>query len=90
VRLSEFWLAISDEFGEAYGRVLTRDLVLEEVGSRTAEQAIKAGESVRAIWLALCRATDVPPERWYGVGQVQKGAAAPAAPVRPGKRPGGA
>ena len=68
MRLSEFWLAISDEYGEAYGRVLTRDLVLEEVGSRTAEQAIKAGESVRTIWLALCRATDVPPERWYGVG----------------------
>ena len=38
-------------------------------GSFHAEQAIKAGEPVRAIWLALCRATDVPPERWYGVGQ---------------------
>jgi hypothetical protein len=71
VRLSEFWLAISDEFGEAYGRVLTSDLVLEEVGGLTATQAIKAGVPVRAIWIALCRATDVPPERWYGVGQRQ-------------------
>jgi hypothetical protein len=69
--LSEFWLAISDEFGEAYGRVLTSDLVLEEVGGLTATQAIKAGVPVRAIWIALCRATDVPPERWYGVGQRQ-------------------
>ncbi len=69
MRLSEFWLAVSDEFGEGYGRILTRDLVLEEVGSRTAEQAIKAGVSVRSIWLALCRAMDVPPERQYGVGQ---------------------
>ena len=90
MRLSEFWLAISDEYGDAYGRVLTRDLVLEEVGSRTAEQAIKAGEPVRTVWLALCRATDVPPERWYGVGQNIPGAAAPAAPSAPGKRPGGA
>ncbi|MCU1551578.1 MAG: hypothetical protein JWR36_2138 [Glaciihabitans sp.] len=71
MRLSEFWLAISDEFGEAYGRVLTSDLVLEEVGGLTATQAIKAGVPVRAIWIALCRATDVPPERWYGVGQRQ-------------------
>lgn len=68
VRLSEFQLAIADEFGEAYGSVLTHDLVLEEVGGRTADQAIAAGESVRAVWLALCRAMDVPPQRWYGVG----------------------
>ena len=71
MRLSEFWLAISDEFGETYGRVLTRDLVLGEVGGLTAEQAIQAGVPVRSIWLALCRASDVPPERWYGVGQRQ-------------------
>jgi hypothetical protein len=69
VRLSEFQLAIADEFGEGYGRVLTRDLVLEEVGSRTADDAIKAGVSVREVWTALCRAMDVPPERRYGVGQ---------------------
>ena len=67
--MSEFRLAISDEFGDAYGRVLTRDLVLEEIGSQTADDAVKAGVSVREIWLALCRAMDVPPERWYGVGQ---------------------
>jgi hypothetical protein len=69
VRLSEFWLAVSDEFGEGYGRVLTHDLVLEEVGGVTAEQAIKAGTSTRSVWIALCRASDVPPDRWYGVGQ---------------------
>jgi hypothetical protein len=69
VRLSEFRLAVSDEFGEAYGRVLTNDLVLGDVGGRTAEQAIKAGVDPRAIWLALCDASDVPAERRYGVGQ---------------------
>jgi hypothetical protein len=69
VRLSEFQLAVSDEFGEAYGRVLTRDLVLEEIGSRTADDAVKAGVATREIWIALCRAMDVPRERWYGVGQ---------------------
>jgi len=69
MRLSEFRLAVSDEFGEAYGRVLTQDLALAELGGRTAAQAILDGRDAREIWLALCRATDVPDERWYGVGQ---------------------
>lgn len=69
MRVSEFWLAVSDEFGEAYGRVLTHDLVLGAVGGLTAQQAIKAGVPARTIWLALCDASDVPPERRYGVGQ---------------------
>jgi hypothetical protein len=68
VRLSEFQLAVTDEFGDAYGSVLRRDLVLEEVGGRTADQALAAGVPAREVWLALCRAQDVPPNRWYGVG----------------------
>ena len=32
MRVSEFWTAVSDEFGEAYGRVLTSDLVLGSIG----------------------------------------------------------
>ena len=69
MRLSEFWLAVSDEFGADYGRVLAHDLVLGSVGGLTAEQAIKQGVTTRDIWLALCDATDVPAERRYGVGQ---------------------
>jgi hypothetical protein len=65
--LSEFWIAMDDEFG-AYGRVLSRDLVLSSIGSRTAEQALAAGVPVREIWLAMCAAQDVPRERWHGVG----------------------
>ena len=49
MRLSEFWIAVADEFGEAYGRVVTSDLVLGDVGGLTAEQAIKAGVPVRSI-----------------------------------------
>jgi len=69
VRLSEFRIAVSDEFGEAYGRVVTNDLVLGDIGGLTAEQGIKAGVDVRAIWLAICDASDVPANRRYGVGQ---------------------
>jgi hypothetical protein len=68
MRLSEFRLAMADEFGEAYGRVVERDLVLDAIGGGTAEQGIAAGVPAREIWLAICEATDVPPERRYGVG----------------------
>ena len=69
MRVSEFWTAVSDEFGELYGRVLTSDLVLGAIGGLTAVQAIKAGVAPREIWLALCEASDVPEARRYGVGQ---------------------
>ena len=68
MRLSEFRLAVSDEFG-AYGSTITRDLVLGDVGGLTADEAIAKGIPAREIWLALCRAADVPPARWHGVGQ---------------------
>ena len=60
---------MSDEFGEAYGRVIAHDLVLEALGGRTADQAIAAGLPMREIWLAICDAQDVPVNRRYGVGQ---------------------
>ena len=60
---------MSDEFGDAYSRVLAHDLVLSAVGGRTADQAIAAGVPARDVWLALCDAQDVPESRRYGVGQ---------------------
>lgn len=66
---SEFLRAIADEFGEAYGRSLLRDLVLTPLGERTADEALGAGAPPREVWLALCAAMDVPRERWYGAGR---------------------
>ncbi|ANP72114.1 MULTISPECIES: DUF3046 domain-containing protein [Cryobacterium] len=67
MRLSEFRQALKDEFGESYGRVLTRDLVLGPLG-RTADQALAGGVPARDVWLALCDETDVPPARRHGAG----------------------
>ena len=69
MKLSEFQRAIVDEFGTQYGRALTSDLVLGEVGGRTAQQALDAGVPPREVWLALCRETGVPQSHWYGVGK---------------------
>ncbi|MDQ4137819.1 MAG: DUF3046 domain-containing protein [Actinomycetota bacterium] len=69
MRRSEFMIAVADEFGEAYGQVLLHDLHLADVGGRTAREALSAGVPPREVWLALCRAKDVPPNRWHGVGK---------------------
>jgi hypothetical protein len=69
MRLSQFWTAVTDEFGTALGRTLVHDLVLGELGDLTAAQALAQGLDIRATWLALCRSAGVPESRWYGVGQ---------------------
>jgi hypothetical protein len=72
VKVSEFRRAVAEEFGETHGRVLTRELVLDDLDGRTAERALADGEPTARVWLALCRANDVPQERWHGRGLVGK------------------
>lgn len=68
MKLSEFQRAVVDEFGSTYGQSLMTDLVLGELGGRTAREAMDAGVPPREVWLALCRETGVPPSHWYGAG----------------------
>lgn len=68
MRLSEFRIAVAEEFGEGYARVLVDDLVLGDLGGVTASQALASGTPPREVWLALCAAKDVPEQRRYGVG----------------------
>jgi Protein of unknown function (DUF3046) len=69
VRLSEFRIAVAEEFGDAYGRALVRELVIGDLGERTAEQALAAGYRPADVWVALCKETGVPRERWHGRGR---------------------
>lgn len=66
MRLSQFRELMDDEFGQDYAEVLIRDQVLTEINDQTAAAALAAGEEPREIWLALCRANQVPAERWQG------------------------
>lgn len=66
MRVSEFWTLVTDEFGDAYGRSLATDQHLLALDDRTARQALDAGVEPKEIWLALCEAMDVPPERRLG------------------------
>lgn len=56
------------EFGDAYGQILSDDLVIAELGDISASEAIRRGMPPRAVWEALCRAAEVPENRWHGVG----------------------
>ena len=65
MRRSEFTELADHVFGPALARTHARDLVLEDVGGLTADQAIERGVAVRAVWTALCDALDVPDSaRW--------------------------
>ena len=66
MRLSEFRHLVDEEFGQEYGQVITRDLVLTSLQDQTANLAIAAGVDPREVWLAICHAADVPKERWHG------------------------
>ncbi len=68
MRVSEFWRAVDQVFGEAYGSVVTRDVVLEDLGGRSALDALDAGIDARRVWDALCDSQDVPLDRRHGKG----------------------
>jgi hypothetical protein len=68
MRVSEFWRAVDQVFGEAYGSVVTRDVVLEGLGGRSAVDALNAGIDARRVWDALCDSQDVPLDRRHGKG----------------------
>ena len=69
MKRSEFQFAVDAEFGPGYGSVVVNDLVLGELGGRTARDALADGVPPRDVWLALCAATDVPESRRHGVGR---------------------
>jgi DUF3046 family protein len=72
VRLSQFWQLMDDEFGAGYARVLADRQALAGVGGRTASDALSAGVSPRAVWLAMCDVMDVPPARRLGMDHPPK------------------
>ncbi|HEY8317962.1 MAG TPA: DUF3046 domain-containing protein [Amnibacterium sp.] len=69
MKISEFRRAVDEEFGETHGRVLVNELVIDVLDGRTAARALDEGVPAADVWGALCKANDVPPERWHGRGR---------------------
>jgi len=72
VRLSDFQTLMANEFGAAYAAVLLRDLALIELGDLTGQKALDAGIDPREVWESICKAQNVPKERWHGLNKKPK------------------
>jgi len=68
---------MEEVFGAAYAKSLASDLVLGELGGRSAAQALDDGEPARRVWLALCSAMDVPEDRRWPLRDERRRAAQP-------------
>jgi len=51
---------MESRFGAAYARSYAADQVLATLTGRTVLQALEQGEDVKAVWRAVCEATEVP------------------------------
>ncbi|SPT75895.1 DUF3046 domain-containing protein [Arcanobacterium haemolyticum] len=57
---TEFWQCVDRAFPGGLGHGLVKDLVIPELGSRTAEQALEDREDPQRVWSALRRSMDLP------------------------------
>ncbi|MBR8743477.1 DUF3046 domain-containing protein [Nocardiopsis sp. MG754419] len=60
MRLTTFWNNMREHFGDAYAASLAKDYVIEELDSRTVEQALADGVGVKQVWRAVCDAFGLP------------------------------
>jgi len=63
MRTTHFYQLMAEEFGEARADMIARSHVFADLGGVTVEQALAAGLPPQKIWLAVCEAFDVPPQR---------------------------
>ncbi|MFP7695958.1 DUF3046 domain-containing protein [Trueperella sp. LYQ143] len=57
---SEFWDVVDRAFEHGLGRSLAHDLILAELDSRTAEEALTAGVEPQLVWHYLRTAMELP------------------------------
>jgi Protein of unknown function (DUF3046) len=53
VRLTDLWARLEATFGAGYAESVARDQVLAQLGGRTINQALAAGEEAVAVWRAV-------------------------------------
>jgi len=60
MRHTEFWSRMEDALGPAYARSWASQQVIGELGERTVDEALAAGESPKTVWRAVWRALELP------------------------------
>jgi hypothetical protein len=56
VRQTDFWQRLEQVFGRGYANSVAHDQVLSQLGGRTIEQALAAGEEIGTVWRAVVSA----------------------------------
>jgi Protein of unknown function (DUF3046) len=54
--LTDFWRRLEQVFGVGYARSVAHDQVLAQLGGRTIDQALAAGEEAVVVWRAVVEA----------------------------------
>lgn len=63
MRITAFRDLMSHEFGAVRADTLAKDHVLSSLGSRTVDEALRAGIPPKDIWRAICDEFEVPTDR---------------------------
>lgn len=59
MRHTEFWLRMEGVLGSSYARTWSGQQVLSELGGRTVDEALAAGEQPKAVWRAVWQALEL-------------------------------
>lgn len=62
MRLTEFWQRLDDVLGKGYAGYWADSQVLPELGGRTVQQALSAGEEAGVVWRAVFENLNLPPQ----------------------------
>ena len=54
MRLTDFWARMEEHYGPVWAHSYAKDVVMAELGGKTIEQALAAGEETKAVWRAVC------------------------------------
>lgn len=63
MRLTEFWSRMEDALGADYHRHWAATTVMGQLGGRTVEEALAAGEDPKQVWRVVWAVLDLPPSQ---------------------------
>ena len=60
MRFTEFWGRMEAALGSSYAAVWASQQVLADLGGRTVDQALAAGEPPKVVWRAVAERLELP------------------------------
>ncbi|MFN8194181.1 MAG: DUF3046 domain-containing protein [Nocardioidaceae bacterium] len=60
MRHTEFWARLDHALGDTYARTWADQVVMADLGGRTAAEALAAGEPPKRVWASVWRALELP------------------------------